>query len=171
MNNGENKEDSSKSRVPQKSRDHVAEEVDAHERGKSRNLPASGDLIASNLDSQVINGGSANSSNENSLSKSGTNHEGFLKSMAAIDEAASHEATTVLEKTTSTSKKELNCQPDKSVSPEPLSHEACIADETIQDESVRTILRDESKRDTVLDIEEEVSPRNARVSNKVGDKV
>ncbi|XP_071930557.1 uncharacterized protein At4g18490 isoform X3 [Coffea arabica] len=158
VNKGENEEDSLNRRDSQKSGDCLAEDLDAHADRKFSNLPASGDLITSNLDSDVGSGASPDTLNENFLSESGTHDDGFPNSKAAIDEVASPEEMATLKKTTSTSEKESNCQLDKSASP--------ITDQTIQHEAVDTVLRSESGQDTLLKTQEEVSPRDASVSNQ-----
>ncbi|KAL3522420.1 hypothetical protein ACH5RR_015254 [Cinchona calisaya] len=164
VNKGEDKEDSSKRRVSHISRDCLAEDVDTHERGNSRNLPASGELIIPNIHAQVGAGISSDSSNENCLSKFTRSHEGHPNSV--VNQGASREAMSLLEKTTSPNNQELDSQLSKSIAAGPFSQEVFISDETIQAESVHTVLRNESSRDTALELQQEVSPGDTRVSNQ-----
>lgn len=167
VNKGEEIEDFSKRRVSQISRGSLDEDIDTHECEKSRNLPAPGDLIASELDTQVGVGSSSDSLNEKYLSES-TSRQAHINSTLAIDQSAS-QAIIMPEQTTSTSMKVLDGQPDKSISLEPLSKDVCIADETILAESVHTDLRNKPSEDTTSELQVEVG--NTRVSNWSANKV
>lgn len=164
MKGGEDKEDSSNKMLSKTSSDCLAEDVDAHQ-CESRSLPLSGSPITSNFDLQDPAGCSRDLSNGNSPSKSAKDDEVHPNSTAAIDEGTSHKTMTLVEKAASPSNQELACQPDKSVSPESHSQEACIANENSLDKSVHFVFGNESNRDPAPEVQEEVSFGDAKMCN------
>ncbi|CAI9087326.1 OLC1v1021375C2 [Oldenlandia corymbosa var. corymbosa] len=151
---GEAKEDSSNQLFAQKPRDCLGENVDTHLH-ESSNLEVSGTVISSDVDMQGGAGGSPELSNPNSLYNPVENDESHLDSEVATNEGPSDKAMT--DKTGSDNSQELDYQLEKSMSPESLPQEVPVANESIADKSVHSVLRNEFSRDTVPALLEEVS--------------
>ncbi|KAI5657289.1 hypothetical protein M9H77_26082 [Catharanthus roseus] len=156
----EEKENSS-NRIGSHSGDHPAKESDGngpHEDAISR-MPTPEALIIETLHTQVDAGASPAIEN---LPSESIPDENILPNSKEASHVESHEAVTLIEKTITTKEKLSDCLLDKSNFLTPVSEEASIAIETIQDASVHTTSGEKSTLDTSSELQEEISSAATR---------
>lgn len=131
-------------------------------------MPTPETLITPNLDTQV-DAGSDLPAIESSPSKSTQIDNIVLSSKAKIDDVAT-EVVASFEKTISSEKQQSNCIMDKSISPEPVSKESSVAIETMKEASIHSTSSNKSCRDSVMELQDEVSSAAAKVSGQAEKK-
>ncbi|CAI9113371.1 OLC1v1013956C1 [Oldenlandia corymbosa var. corymbosa] len=153
----ETKEEYLNKLLAQESKDCLVEDGDGHQH-ESCNLQVCGTVISSDVDMQADTGSRPDLSTADSPHRPVKGHEGHLRSEAGTNERATYEALT--EKRGSSKCQELECQLDKSMSPESLPQEVPVANESVVNKSVHSVLRNELCRDTVPEGLEQVGTKD-----------
>lgn len=141
---------------------------DSHEDVISK-MPTSEALTTPNLDTQV-DADSDLPALESSPSKSTQIDNMVLSSKAKIDDFQSTKVVALLEKTISSEKQQPDFIMDKSIFPEPVPKESSVAIETIKEASIHSTSSNKSCRDSVMELQDEVSSVATKVSGQAEKK-
>lgn len=141
---------------------------DSHEDVVSKMLTSEA-LTTPNLDTQV-DADSDLPALESSPSKSTQIDNMVLSSKDKIDDFQSTQVVALLEKTISSEKQQPDFIMDKSIFPEPAPKESSVAIETIKEASIHSTSSNKTCRDSVMELQDEVSSAATKVSGQAEKK-